>query len=95
MEYRTWRERPITQCYVYLYVYLKAGLEREKTALLVVIGVRADGVKEFIAAEEGYRESTEAWLAVLRSLRDRGMTDAPLLAVGDGGLGFWDALNEV
>ena len=98
MEYRSWRERAIRQRYVYLYadgVYLKAGLEREKTALLVVVGVRADGVKEFIAAEEGYRESTESWLAVLRSLRDRGMTDPPLLAVGDGGLGFWAALNEV
>lgn len=98
MEYRTWRERPITQRYAYLFadgVYLKAGLEREKTALLVVIGVRADGVKEFLAMEEGYRESTESWLAVLRSLRDRGLTDAPLVAVGDGGLGFWGALNEV
>ena len=98
MEYRAWRERSITQRYVYLYadgVYLKAGLEREKTALLVVVAVRADGIKEFIAAEEGYRESTESWLAVLRSLRDRGMTEPPLLAVGDGGLGFWGALNEV
>ncbi len=98
MEYRAWRQRPITGRYVYVFadgVYLKAGLERDKTALLVVIGVRADGVKEFLAAEEGYRESTESWLAVLRSLRDRGMTDAPLLAVGDGGLGFWGALSDV
>ena len=98
MEYRSWRQRPLTERYVYVYadgVYLKAGLEREKTALLVVIGVRADGVKEFLAMEEGYRESTESWLAVMRSLRDRGMTQAPLVAVGDGGLGFWAALNEV
>lgn len=98
MEYKTWRTRTITARYVYLYadgVYLKAGLEREKTALLVVVGVRADGVKEFVAAEEGYRESTESWLGVLRSLRDRGLTAAPLLAIGDGGLGFWGALNEI
>ena len=98
MEYKAWRVRKVSARYVYLYadgVYLKAGLEREKTALLVVIGVRSDGVKELLAMDEGYRESTESWLAVLRSLRDRGMTDAPLAAVGDGGLGFWGALNEV
>ena len=98
MEYRTWRERPLGARYAYVYadgVYLKAGLEREKTALLVIIGVRADGIKEFLAMDEGYRESTESWLAVLRSLRDRGMTEAPLAAVGDGGLGFWAALGEV
>lgn len=68
MEYRSWRERPLTERYAYLYadgVYLKAGLEREKAALLVVIGVRADGVKEFLAMDEGYRESTESWLAVV------------------------------
>ncbi len=98
IEYRAWRDRTITDRYVYLYadgVYLKAGLEREKTALLVIIGVRADGVKELLAMEQGYRESTESWLGVLRSLRDRGLTDAPLLAMGDGGLGFWSALSEV
>ena len=98
MEYRTWRERPLASRYAYIYadgVYLKAGLEREKTALLVVIGVRADGIKELLALDEGYRESTESWLAVLRSLRDRGLGEAPLAAVGDGGLGFWAALDEV
>ena len=98
MEYRAWRDRPLASRYVYIYadgVYLKAGLEREKTALLVVIGVRADGIKELLAMNEGYRESTESWLAVLRWLRDRGMAEAPLAAVGDGGLGFWAALDEV
>lgn len=98
MEYRKWRERPLLDRYVYLYadgVYLKAGLEREKTALLVVIGVNASGHKEFLAMEEGYRESTESWLGVLRLLRDRGMTQAPLSATADGGLGFWAALDEV
>jgi len=97
-EYRTWRDRPISKRYVYLFadgVYLKAGLEREKTALLVIIGVTSGGTKELLAMEQGYRESTESWLAVLRSLRDRGMTDAPLLGVADGGLGFWGALSEV
>lgn len=98
MEYRAWRDRPISKRYVYLCadgVYLKAGLEREKTALLVVIGVTADGTKEPLAMEQGYLESTESWLAVLRSLRDRGMTGPPLLGVADGGLGFWAALSEI
>jgi len=98
MEYRAWRDRPLTERYAYIYadgVYLKAGLEREKTALLVIIGVRADGRKELLAMAEGYRESKESWLEVLRSLRDRGMAQAPLAAIGDGGLGFWAALDEV
>lgn len=98
MEYRAWQTRPITKRYTYIFadgVYLKAGLEREKTALLVIIGVTADGTKELLAMEQGYRESTESWLAVLRSLRDRGMTESPFVGVGDGGLGFWAALDEV
>lgn len=98
MEYRAWQTRGLGKRYVYLYadgVSLKAGLEREKTALLVVIGVTTDGTKELLAMDQGYRESTESWLAVLRSLRDRGMIDAPLVGVADGGLGFWAALSEV
>jgi transposase-like protein len=98
MEFTAWQARPITARYVYVFadgVYLKAGLEREKTALLVVIGVTADGTKELLAMEQGYRESTESWLGVLRSLRDRGLTNAPLVGVGDGGLGFWAALSDV
>jgi transposase-like protein len=97
-EYQLWRARPLTERYAYLFadgVYLKAGLEHEKTVLLVVIGVRADGRKELLAIEEGYRESRESWAGVLRSLRERGLTAPPLLAVGDGGLGFWAALDEV
>jgi putative transposase len=60
-EYRLWRGRPLSERYVYVFadgLYLKAGQEREKTAVLVVIGVRADGQKELLAMEEGYREST-------------------------------------
>ena len=66
----------------------------EKTALLCVVGAREDGAKELLGMELGYRESTEIWSGVLRSLRDRGM-EAPLLAVGDGALGLWSALDEV
>ncbi len=83
--------------YVYLWVdgiHLKARLEQEKLCLLVMIGVRTDGRKELVALADGYRESTESWADLLRSCRRRGMT-APVLAVGDGALGFWKAVREV
>jgi transposase-like protein len=75
-------------------IHLKVRLEREKLCLLVMIGVRADGRKELVALTDGYRESTESWADLLRDCRSRGMT-APVLAVGDGALGFWKALREV
>lgn len=83
--------------YVYLWVdgiHLKVRLDQEKLCLLVMIGVRADGRKELVALADGYRESTESWADLLRSCRRRGMT-APVLAVGDGALGFWKAVREV
>jgi putative transposase len=83
--------------FVYLWVdgiHLKVRLEHEKLCLLVMIGVRADGRKELVALTDGYRESTESWADLLRDARRRGMT-APVLAVGDGALGFWKALREV
>ncbi|MHB1501783.1 MAG: IS256 family transposase [Candidatus Dormibacteria bacterium] len=97
-EYRLWRGRPLLDRYVYIFadgIYLKAGLEREKTAVLVVLGVRADGHKELLAMQQGYRESAASWGELLRDLKSRGLTEPPLLAIGDGGLGFWAALNEV
>ena len=97
-EYRVWRSRMLAEHrYAYIWadgVYLGAGVDREKTALLCVVGAREDGVKELLGMELGYRESTESWAGVLRSLRDRGM-EAPLLAVGDGALGLWAALDAV
>ncbi|BCQ08882.1 hypothetical protein JMUB5695_02321 [Mycobacterium heckeshornense] len=69
-------------------------LEQEKLCLLVMIGVRADGRKELVALTDGYRESTESWADLLRDCRRRGM-GAPVLAVGDGALGFWKAVREV
>ena len=83
--------------YVYLWVdgiHLKVRLEQDKLCLLVMLGVRADGRKELVAITDGYRESTESWADLLRDCRRRGMT-APVLAVGDGALGFWKALREV
>ncbi len=83
--------------YVYLWVdgiHLKVRLEQEKLCLLVMLGVRADGRKELVALTDGYRESTESWADLLRDCRRRGMR-APVLAVGDGALGFWKALRDV
>ena len=83
--------------FVYVWVdgiHLKVRLEQDKVCLLVMIGVRADGTKELIALDDGHRESTESWAGLLRDARRRGMR-APVLAVGDGALGFWAALREV
>ena len=97
-EYRDWRKRQLGgQLYLYIWgdgIYLKAGMEKEKTALLCIIGAREDGAKELLAMESGYRESTQSWVEVLQDLRSRGL-DAPLLAIGDGGLGLWAGLEEI
>lgn len=97
-EYATWKRRSLAaHQYAYIWadgVYLGVGTEPEKSALLTVIGAREDGTKELLAMELGYRESTASWKGVLRNLRDHGLK-APLLAVGDGGLGLWAALDEV
>jgi transposase-like protein len=60
----------------------------------VLIGVRTDGRKELVALGDGYRESVESWADLLRDCARRGMS-APVLAIGDGALGFWGALHEV
>lgn len=97
-EYAEWKRRSLAEVdYVYVWadgVHFNVRLEDERLAALVVIGARPDGTKEVIALEDGYRESTESWLALLRDLKARGMR-APVVAVGDGALGFWSALREV
>ena len=83
--------------FVYLWadgIHVNIRLEEHKLCLLVMIGVRSDGRKELIALTDGYRESTESWADLLRDCKRRGMR-APVLAVGDGALGFWGALAEV
>ena len=83
--------------YVYVWVdgiHLKVRLEADKVCLLVIIGVRADGRKELVALADGFRESAESWADLLRDCKRRGMT-APVLAVGDGALGFWKAVRDV
>jgi transposase-like protein len=83
--------------YVYVWadgIHVNIRLEEHKLCLLVMIGVRADGRKELIALADGYRESAESWADLLRDCKRRGMR-APVLAAGDGALGFWGALREV
>ena len=75
-------------------MYLRAGLEEEKIALLCVVGLNEQGDKELLAMMPGYRESTDSWAGVLRDLRDRGV-GRPLVVVGDGAEGIWAALREV
>jgi transposase-like protein len=75
-------------------VHFTIRLEDDRLCTLVVMGARADGTKEGLAVEDGYRESTESWLTLWRDLKRRGMT-APAVAVGDGARGFWNAVGEV
>jgi len=97
-EAAAFNKRPLAGTdYVYVWVdgiHLKVRLEQDKVCLLVIIGVRADGTKELVALDDGHRESTESWADLLRSCKRRGML-APVLAVGDGALGFWAAVREV
>jgi transposase-like protein len=97
-EYRRFAARDLSGMdYVYLWVdgiHFGVRLDADRVCALVIIGVRADGKKELIALTDGHRESTESWAGLLRDCKRRGMR-APVLAVGDGALGFWAALREV
>jgi putative transposase len=97
-EYDLWKTRGVADLeVVYLWVdgvYVKAGLEKDKAAILVVLAALRDGRKVILAVENGYRESTESWAAILRDLKHRGLT-APKLVIGDGHLGIWGALAAV
>ncbi len=97
-ERETFNGRDLSQVdYVYLWadgVHFNIRLEEDRLCCLVLVGVRADGRKELVAVGDGYRESEESWAEVLRDLKRRGMR-APVLAIGDGALGFWGALREV
>ena len=75
-------------------IYVKAGLERDKAALLVVLGAMRDGTKEVLALRSGYRESVESWSEVLRDLKARGI-EAPRLLMADGNAAIWGAVRQV
>lgn len=97
-EYEAWKKTPLGKDrWVYLWadgIYSGLRAEDTKVCLLVVIGVNERGQKRFLAIEDGVRESAESWRGVLRDLKRRGLKIPPKLAVGDGALGFWAALEE-
>lgn len=99
-EYQNWNQRDLSQSsYVYWWADgIHTGVRAEDSngqCLLVIIGVRPDGLKERIAIGEGFAETKEAWMDLLLDLKRRGLAAGPLLATGDGALGFWAAMQEV
>lgn len=98
-EYREWQKRDLSgKRYVYIWVdgvYFNVRLSPDRPCILVVIGATAEGSKELIAVHDGERESELSWSEVLHELKSRGMSEAPKLAVGDGALGFWKALEKI
>lgn len=98
-EHKRWSNRDLAlKKYVYIWadgVYFNIRSEEAKQCIMVVIGVNEHGKKELIAIEEGYRESTQSWTEMLEDIRHRGLTYPPKLAIGDGALGFWNAISKV
>ncbi len=98
-EHERWRRRDLSaRRYVYIWadgVYLQARMEPEAECILVVIGATPEGKKELVGFQVGTRESAQSWRELLVEIRARGLAIAPEIAVGDGALGFWKALDEV
>ena len=98
-EHERWRVRSLSgRRYVYVWadgIYLQGRLEDEKQCVLVLIGATPEGRKELLGFQTGFRESAQSWRELLWELKGRGLTMAPELAIGDGALGFWKALDEV
>ena len=94
----SWRKQDLSKKrYVYWWadgIYLTARMEHEKQCILVIIAVTDRDEKELIAMEAGFRESKESWRTLLKGLKSQGLSVSAKLAVGDGALGFWGALNE-
>jgi len=97
-EYAEWKQLDMSKLeVVYQWadgIYVKAGLEKDKAALLIIIGALTNGRKVFLACESGYRESKESWSGVLRNLMARGLK-LGRLTIADGHLGIWSALGEI
>lgn len=97
-EYEAWKRQDLSQIkVVYQWadgIYVKAGLEKDKAALLIIIGALRSGEKKLFVCESGYRESKESWLSVLRNLTSRGLKLGRLM-IADGHLGIWSALGEI
>jgi transposase-like protein len=98
-EYARWSKRDLSaRHYVYIWadgVYLQARLEPQAACMLVIIGATPEGRKELVGFQVGLRESAQSWRELLVDVKARGLAIAPELAVGDGALGFWTALEEV
>lgn len=98
-EYDRWQRRDLSaRRYVYIWadgVYLQARMEDAAACMLVVIGATPEGKKELVGFQVGVRESSQSWRELLVDLKARGLAVAPELAVGDGAIGFWKALDEI
>jgi putative transposase len=98
-EYERWQSRDLSaQRYVYVWadgVYLQARMEDHAECMLVLIGATPEGRKELVGFQVGVRESAQSWRELLIEVKRRGLTIAPEMAVGDGALGFWKALDEI
>ena len=98
-EHESWSQRNLkSKRYVYIWadgVYFNIRSETDRQCMLVIIGVTEKGRKEFIAIEDGYRESEQSWSELLLRIKAQGLRYAPELAVGDGAMGFWSALRKV
>lgn len=96
---KQWDKRRLdSKNYVYLWadgVYFQAPMEHEKQCMLVIIGATPEGKKELVGFRDGYRESTQSWVELLLDLKARGLSVPPKLAIGDGAMGFWAALEKV
>lgn len=98
-EFLEWSTRGLQEKrYVYIWadaIYFNVRLEKDRPCVLVVVGATEDGTKELLALQDGERESALSWKHLLLDLKNRGLTDAPCLAIADRALGFWKALEEV
>lgn len=98
-EYKQWSQRSLeNKHYVYVWadgVHFNIRGDESRQCILVLIGVTDHGKKELIAIEDGYRESTQSWEELLGSVQQQGLAKAPALAVGDGALGFWNAVSKI
>jgi putative transposase len=97
-DYQAWRQRDLSQKhYVYWWadgIYFNVRLEDARPCMLVIVGALEDGTKELLAIADGFRESKDSWAEVLRDLKAHGLRQGPKLAIADGSLGFWLALQE-
>ena len=99
VELNEWEKHDLSgREYAYVWadgIYFQARIEPDSQCMLVLIGATRDGKKELIGFTDGYRESTQSWRELLADLKERGLSEPPALAVGDGAMGFWAALREV